>query len=32
VGYGVSRAMGERSLDKRKRDSLLARLQAGQQG
>jgi hypothetical protein len=32
TGYGVTRAMGERSLDKRKRDSLLARLQSGQQG
>jgi hypothetical protein len=32
VGYGVSRAMGERSLDKRKRNAMLARLQSGQQG
>jgi hypothetical protein len=32
VGYGVSRAMGERSLDKRKRNASLARLQAAQQG
>ena len=32
TGYGVTRAMGERSLDKRKRNASLARLQAAQQG